>query len=136
MNSEERCPCLSGEQYGACCEPIHQGHRKATTAEQLMRSRYSAFFCGDSAYLLDSWHPDTRPHELHPDETIRWVRLDIVTTHAGRMFDTEGTVEFRAYYRTLPASGEQSQRGEIHEVSRFSRVDGRWLYVDGISDLL
>lgn len=38
------CPCKSRETYAACCESFHLGRAKPATAEQLMRSRYSAYF--------------------------------------------------------------------------------------------
>lgn len=90
-----------------------------------MRSRYSAFVVGDVDYLLASWHPGTRPPELELDADIVWRRLDIVGTRAGGPLDSEGTVEFRAYFR------QDGERGVQHEVSRFVREDGHWFYVDG-----
>ncbi|MEJ3404728.1 YchJ family protein [Rathayibacter sp. YIM 133350] len=118
-----RCPCLSGEPYGQCCAPLHRGERVAATAEQLMRSRFSAFAGGDAAYLLATWHPSTRPHDLELDAAQRWYRLDILDTAQGGPLANTGSVEFIAYYR-----GEQ--RGRLHERSRFVRLEGRWLYLD------
>ena len=63
-SSTDRCPCLSGEVFGACCGRFLSEAADAPTAEQLMRSRYSAFVVGDAAYLLATWHPSTRPAEL------------------------------------------------------------------------
>lgn len=97
----------------------------AQTAEQLMRSRFSAFAVGDRDYLLATWHPTTRPSELELDPERRWYRLDVLSTRLGGPFDTEGVVEFTAYHRGSAGTGTQ------HEVSRFVREDGRWLYVDG-----
>ena len=91
-----RCPCGSGETYGACCGPLHDGSGRAATAEQLMRSRYSAFVVGDTTYLLASWHPSTRPTSLQLDAGTSWRFLEIVATSGGGLLDTEGVVEFRA----------------------------------------
>lgn len=83
-----------------------------------MRSRFSAFALGRGEYLLASWHPSTRPGSLDLDPDIEWRRLQIV--------DTAGdVVEFRASYRGSEGAGL------LHERSRFTQVDGRWLYVDG-----
>ncbi|GAA3522644.1 hypothetical protein GCM10022234_18490 [Aeromicrobium panaciterrae] len=90
-----------------------------------MRSRFSAFAVGDVTYLLATWHPDTRPPSLELDAERSWYRLDILSTSGGSPFETTGVVEFEAYYRS--PDGADSQ----HEVSRFVRDDGRWLYVDG-----
>lgn len=89
-----------------------------------MRSRFSAFAVGDAAYLLDTWHPSTRPAMLELDEGMRWYRLDIVSAERGGLLDRDGTVHFRAWYK-----GEQS--GIQEETSRFVREGGRWFYVDG-----
>ncbi len=121
-----RCPCLSGLTYDACCGPLHAGAAVAQTAEQLMRSRYSAFAVGDPDYLKATWHDSTRPKALELDTDRRWYRLDILRTERGGPFDTDGVVEFRAYHRSPDGKGSQ------HEVSRFVREDGRWWYVDAI----
>src|SRR5687768_5433704 len=52
-----RCPCGSGLPLGDCCGRLHDGTVTAATAEQLMRSRYSAFALGEPGYLLATWHP-------------------------------------------------------------------------------
>ncbi len=120
-----RCPCLSGLTYAECCDRLHRGDAVAPTAEALMRSRYSAFAVGDVGYLDRTWHHRTRPAALTLDTGRRWYRLDILATSRGGLLDTEGTVEFRAFYRTDDGPGSQ------HEVSRFVRERGAWLYVDG-----
>ncbi|WP_406635399.1 YchJ family protein [Pseudarthrobacter quantipunctorum] len=122
---QENCPCLSGEQYGQCCGRFHRGEAEAATAEQLMRSRYCAFALLDTNYLLRTWHPRTAPAELELDPGMQWRRLDILSTSRGGPLDTEGMVEFTAYYR------HGSERGVLHETSRFVRENRRWLYVDG-----
>ncbi|MET3919570.1 YchJ family protein [Arthrobacter sp. UYEF20] len=123
---EGNCPCLSGEQYGDCFARFHCGEAEAPTAEQLMRSRYSAFVVLDAAYLLRTWHPDTRPAGLELDPEMRWRRLDIVSTSRGGPLDSEGTVEFKAHFR------HDGERGVHHETSRFLRVDRRWYYLDAL----
>jgi SEC-C motif domain protein len=90
-----------------------------------MASRFSAYAVGDSAYLLRTWHPATRPASLSLDPTLRWLRLEIVSTAAGGPFDSAGEVEFEAFYR----SG--SARGSLRERSRFVREGGEWSYVSG-----
>jgi SEC-C motif domain protein len=90
-----------------------------------MRSRYSAYVTGDADYLLHSWHPDTRPAGVALDPNQSWERLEILGTSGGGLLHGEGTVEFRAHYR------HSTHTGFLHEHSRFTRVDGRWVYVDG-----
>ena len=90
-----------------------------------MRSRFSAFAVGEPHYLIATWHSSTRPSELKLDDDRRWYRLDILSTSGGSPFETTGTVEFEAYYRSTAGAGSQ------HETSRFVREAGRWFYVDG-----
>ncbi len=92
-----------------------------------MRSRYSAFALGDVAYLLDTWHPSTRPRTLDLDPGVRWTGLDVLATSGGSLFEVAGTVEFRAHYVTAGRAGAQ------HEDSRFVRDGGRWRYLDGVA---
>jgi SEC-C motif-containing protein len=117
------CPCGLPAAYADCCGALHAGRAAAVTAEQLMRSRYSAFAVRDAGYLLRSWHSSTRPRELSFDREVRWTGLEILGGTGGSAFHTEGTVEFRAHYRSGGAGGEQ------HEDSRFVREDGAWVYV-------
>lgn len=119
----EPCPCGRGEAYGDCCGRFHRGDAAAPTAERLMRSRYAAFVVGDAAYLLRTWHPDTRPAHLGLDPRTRWLGLDVLDTTDGGPFHNDGTVAFRAHYR------EGGRDGVIDEHSSFTRVDGAWVYV-------
>ncbi|MDK3255321.1 YchJ family protein [Blastococcus capsensis] len=119
-----RCPCGTGLPYDECCRPRHDGSSPAATAEQLMRSRYSAFAAGDAGYLLATWHSTTRPPSVELDPAVRWTALDVLRTAGGGLLDREGTVEFRAHWQAGGTSGDQ------HEASRFVREDGAWRYLD------
>ncbi|MFO1494799.1 MAG: YchJ family metal-binding protein [Lysobacterales bacterium] len=117
------CPCGRGLPYARCCEPLHAG-AVAVDAEALMRSRYSAYVLGLVDYLLATWHPDTRPASLSLDPQLRWLGLSV---RAHQPIDAEhAEVSFIARCRV---GGGSAQRHS--ERSRFLRVDGRWLYVDG-----
>ncbi|MFF2653493.1 YchJ family protein [Streptomyces sp. NPDC058045] len=119
------CPCGAGPGYAECCGRYHRGGAAAPTAEALMRSRYSAFAVGDEAYLLRTWHPRTRPARLGLDPRLRWTGLEIVAVAGGSAFHPTGTVAFRAHH-TDGGTAEV-----LAEHSRFERVDGAWVYVDG-----
>jgi SEC-C motif-containing protein len=116
----------------ACCGPIIDGAHAAETAEALMRSRYTAHVLDRRDYLRASWHPRTRP--AHADTAAdamaptRWLGLRILATEAGTAGDAAGTVEFIARYKV----GGRAFR--LHEISRFERDGGRWLYVEAIPD--
>ena len=134
LGTSDACPCGNGA-YARCCGPFHAGEALPATAEQLMRSRYSAYVLGDTAYLWRTWHPSTCPADLEATEadaaSTRWLGLD-VKRHTPQDA-THATVEFVARYKV----GGRAHR--LHETSRFVRLDangaespeGRWLYVDG-----
>ena len=60
-DSQQRCPC-GGASYGSCCRPLHRQARAAATAEQLMRSRYSAFALAEIDHLLRT-QPSEEPEQ-------------------------------------------------------------------------
>ncbi len=90
-----------------------------------MRSRYTAFVMGNADYLLATWHPGKRPKSLELDDNQRWLGLRIKRTEQGQAGDDVGIVEFVARYK-IAGKGHR-----LHEISRFSRVNGQWFYVDG-----
>jgi SEC-C motif-containing protein len=94
-----------------------------------MRSRYAAYVVGEPDHVFRTWHPRTRPADVAAADGVAWKRLEVLGTEAGGADDDEGVVEFRATYE---AAG---RAGVLHEVSRFTRRGGRWVYVDGdVSD--
>lgn len=117
----EHCPCGRGLPYAECCGPAHHGHAPST-AEALMRSRYSAFVLDDADYVLRSWHPKTRPAGVEADSGVKWVGLDVLEATGGGLFDAEGIVEFRAHYT------DKGRPQQMHERSRFVRDAGAWVY--------
>ena len=90
-----------------------------------MRSRYAAYAVGAGDHLFRTWHPRTRPAEVHPDPDLTWVGLSVLRWEAGTPDDDRGTVEFVASFRSPRGPGQ------VHEVSSFERRAGRWFYVDG-----
>ncbi|MEX1115923.1 MAG: YchJ family metal-binding protein [Akkermansiaceae bacterium] len=124
------CPCKSRETYAACCEPFHLGRARPETAEQLMRSRYSAYFFRLVDYLVVTTHPDSRAPDLgsriaESIYQVNWRFLTIVGTSKGGKADKTGKVEFVAEYF------EDEQPQKLHERSRFKRFKGDWKYLDG-----
>lgn len=89
-----------------------------------MRSRYSAYACGVTGYLLRTWHPRTRPEDVRPAEGLVWQGLEITDVVDGGPEDEEGVVAFVARWAADGEHGEQVER------SRFVRRGGRWVYLD------
>lgn len=119
------CPCGNAKEYANCCEPLHDRDEQPATAADLMRSRYSAYVLQDADYLMWSWHPKTRPAEISGLDTQEWLGLEIVSKSKGSGLDATGSVEFAARFR----SGDTEH--VLRENSTFSRVSGRWVYMDG-----
>jgi SEC-C motif-containing protein len=112
--------------YKSCCQPLHKGSETASSAEQLMRSRYSAFCLGDIDYLQATLHPsykvtDSKTKLEHTVQQTNWLGLKVIAHKPGL---EEATVEFAAFYRDQTFD-------QLHELSRFKKVAGQWLYTDG-----
>lgn len=135
LASSAACPCRSSEPapqtYGQCCAIWHQGlqatpQRHASSPEQLMRSRYSAYALHLADYLLATWYGETSPGEIDFPPT-KWLGLEI--KHAAASGDA-GVVEFIARYRDSTGRAHR-----LHETSRFLREGvgeaARWFYIDG-----
>lgn len=102
-----------------------------------MRSRYSAFALGGAGdYLIATWDPRTRDPALTSAQLdqrdAEWVGLEIIEAAES---GARGVVEFKARFRSEDAA-LASPITTLHERSRFRRVKGRWVYVDGIIDPL
>ncbi len=124
QSKESACPCGSGKPLHDCCGPLIEGGVPAPTAEALMRSRYTAYSLGREDYLHATWHPATRATG-DPLPAVRWIGLSILRTQAGGRDDHEGTVEFVARYKLA------GRAHRLQETSRFVRIEGRWVYLDG-----
>lgn len=125
------CFCGSSKKFENCCQSFIDGTAKPATAEELMRSRYSAYAVCAVEYILRSTHPSTR--RLHDAKLIenwaklnRWQRLEIIAKNGGEATDKKGTVEFKAYF-----TDENEQPQIHHEISNFRRELGKWFFVDG-----
>lgn len=113
-----------------CCGRFIFGSEKPETAEQLMRSRYTAYALRQYDYILSTTHPSQRRNlsvsELRnwADELV-WQKLDILETISGKEKDKTGKVEFVAHY-FHPSQGLKTLR----ERSRFRKHQSQWFYLD------
>lgn len=123
MMLQDKCPCGSDKSYSECCAPLHRGESCAASAEELMRSRYSAYVTLDASYLTSTWHKTTRPTDLELEPT-KWLGLKITSTEKGLASDSEGWVTFVARYKI------NGRAHRLEEKSFFKKEDGVWFYVD------
>lgn len=124
----EECLCGSGMNYSDCCGVFHNDITKVKTAEQLMRSRYTAFAKANGDYLMLSHHSSTRPIHQKYDivrwaMSVKWLRLEIEKVIDGKPDDESGEVIFNAYYM------ERFQNRRLHEHSKFVKENGYWVYL-------
>ena len=95
-NRVQTCVCGSGKNTTECCLALLEGVDLATSAEQLMRSRYTAYVLGKDEYLLQSWHVSTRPQTLNLENTLQWCGLKVlnVSPEIGSVLTMITTTEF------------------------------------------
>ena len=126
--STEACPCGLQNSYSDCCEQIHESIHNVRTAEQLMRSRYTAFVKSKGDYLMLSHHSSTRPIKdkkaiVDWAKSVSWIRLEVLETTKGKEKDSKGTVTFNAYYY------ENGKVNVLNEKSAFIKENGHWIYL-------
>ena len=130
MNNQQNCWCGNPSTPDNCCGPIIDATANAQTAEQLMRSRFSAFCCGNIDYLISSHHPSKRQADDRQtlEATIsqcKWLRLDIVNTENGQVDDEHGQVEYIATYT------QHNELYQLREDSAFVKENHQWFYLEG-----
>ncbi len=124
------CPCSSGKMYQDCCEPLLTGTRKAETAEELLRARYSAHVKLEMDFVKDTTHPD-QVSRYEPAtakswaEKSEWDRLEVVDIEGGGPDDETANIEFVAHFR------QKDKLKTHHELANFKRHEGEWFFYDG-----
>ncbi|OQX37957.1 MAG: hypothetical protein B0D91_05565 [Oceanospirillales bacterium LUC14_002_19_P2] len=128
MTEQHICPCGTDTPYNNCCARFHRGDARPETAEQLMRSRYSAWALRLIDYIITTTWPRQQRYlqrkalEDWADAT-EWCQLEIVDTDKGQADDTAGEVEFRATYR-LKANGKTDIHQECSSFMVLLQVGG------------
>lgn len=124
----ELCPCGSKQAYDKCCERFILGREIPTTAEQLMRSRYTAYTQANIDYIQATMR-ELAAENFDPvaaeswAKAVKWKRLKVYESFSHPSDAERAFVSFSAYYIA------QGRPEEIREVSEFKRIDGRWFYI-------
>lgn len=121
------CPCGSAKKYIECCGRFISGHQHASTPEELMRSRYTAYTQANIDYIVqtmkspaaDGFDPVSAKEWA---EQTQWIKLEVLRSSIS---DTLGVVEFKAHFSL------SDKTTILHEISEFHLEEGRWYYVDG-----
>lgn len=124
------CPCGSGRPFAACCEPVLRQQRRASTAEELMRSRFTAHTVRDYAHLHRTFLPTARlpyrPDPADDNDHLAWTRLVVHAHETTPAKPDSAFVDFSAFYQ------EGGAEHAIHEKSEFQRRDGEWFYTRAV----
>lgn len=129
VQRSDTCHCGRNMPFSECCELLMRG-KAAATAEDLMRSRYSAYVIGDFDYIAASLSSEllasfNLPAVKAMSDDLVWLGLDIRAVEGGGSEDEVGLVEFAARFK------EDGREKIHHERARFSREHGRWVYAGG-----
>lgn len=121
------CPCGSQKSLESCCSRFLTGKLWPETAEELMRSRYTAYVLGNNEWLRRTWASETCPEGELADDNVKWLGLKIEDVKS--IDDMHATVTFvaRGRYRNQGAF-------RMREKSTFEKRDGKWFYIDGVVD--
>ena len=127
------CPCGSGNPLVQCCGRYHAG-TPAPCAEQLMRSRYSAYVLGLVDYLVATTLP---AQQAHLDRAAiaawsaqsTWLGLEVESREVFGGKPEHAQVTFIA--RWHDENGEHSHR----ECSAFVQHEGHWYFIDPTAPL-
>ncbi len=129
-NTQATCRCGSTLPFSQCCKPFLIGHSKPKAAEQLMRSRFTAFSLQNHQYLLNTLHTSQRQDDelaalKQNSQHTTWIQLSVLQTKAGQAGDNEGMVEFTASFE------EDGEFYQLHECSNFIFENEQWYYTTG-----
>lgn len=128
------CYCGLTLPFASCCQPFINGIKFAETAEQLMRSRYSAYATKASDYLfhttaLPSQQSNSKQAIKEWAEHTKWLKLSIEKADSVIVSEydsnTPPTVQFTALYL------HQNKLYQLTERSIFIVENQQWKYLSG-----
>lgn len=154
------CYCGSEQASTDCCQPLLLGNQHALTAEQLMRSRFSAYCTQQIDYIAQTYHASKRSAAATVEITsfaqaAYFLDLQVHSRSAVTELSREqlqqqspchGAAETipRSLTQDLPADSTavatvsfsarfilQDKLQQLTELSRFVHCAGRWFYLDG-----
>ena len=88
-----RCYCCSSKSFKECCEPFIKGETLPHSAEQLMRSRFSAYATAHYHYILDTYTKEKQQALSVEDlassaQGAKWFALKVHPTLAASSVDS------------------------------------------------
>lgn len=122
------CPCESHKTLlgKPCCEEIIAGARKAQSATELLRARYTAFATCAMAFITATTHLRVR-EEFDEAANRKWAESSTFTRL--EILETVPDGEFADYVTFEAHFTRNNQRDIHHERARFECLDGEWFFV-------
>ncbi|MFU2508444.1 YchJ family protein [Pseudoalteromonas sp. ASV78] len=125
--TNSNCLCGSQHSYQDCCQKLHLGTEQATTAEQLMRSRYVAYALKNAKYIYQTYAQAKQAENPVKEiaefaNSCRFIQLDVIDAE---QHESTADVEFCVSYFY------QNLFCQLHEKSNFIKEAGLWRYLDG-----
>jgi SEC-C motif-containing protein len=121
----QECPCGSVFPYTDCCGILIRGATIADTAEDLMRSRYTAHVVKEWDYLVQTRHVDERKDLKDlatANEGVEWKKLEVLHSSKGNQGDSEGEVTYSATFE------KDGKTESLQETALFLKEAGQWYY--------
>ncbi len=130
--SEQECPCGSGKSYQACCQPFHLGG-VPQTAQELMRSRYTAYAFNLPGYIIQTTHLASPQYSDNQAEWTAEISSFSQTTQFKKLevlnVQERGDVATITFVAHLI---QNNQSATFTEKSFFERLKGKWFYRGGV----
>jgi SEC-C motif-containing protein len=127
-NINKNCFCGNQAPFGQCCQPIISSKTEAQNAEQLMRSRFTAYVIEDYSYILQTYASHQRSsltvsQLADSAQDTQWLNLQVL---AHQPYTNTAQVEFKAFYQV------DGIYYVMHELSNFVYEDDNWCYTTGV----
>ena len=126
-NNIKNCFCGNELTFEECCQPIISDKIDPQNAEQLMRSRFTAYAIEDYQYILQTYASSQRSKLTikgiaDSAQDTQWLSLQVLAHHSQ---ENTAQVEFKAFYQVV------NSYYVMHELSDFIFEAGKWLYTNG-----
>ena len=130
LKNKDICPCGSDLNYDNCCGKYIEKQFIPQTAEDLMRSRYTAYTKTNIDYIKKTMiGPALKSFDYQKSKqwakNSLWIKLEVINHKLNKKDNNTAFVEFKAFYLidNLPQI--------LNEISEFKKINGQWFYYSG-----
>eukprot|EP01041_Mallomonas_annulata_P009177 gene9177-19012_t len=141
---EVPCACGSGNSYGNCCKPYHDGTANPADPVLAVRSRFSALAYNIIPYIISTTHPKHKEYVLENEQKSKrkiWEKdlyayateyefITLIFNDEEKDKQTESDIGLVSFTAKLRKAGSERPPEDVKELSKFKKEDGKWLYLD------